>query len=713
MSALQVLKRFGIDATTVAAATVPAAFAGFTDPLFDDAYLDSHSGVTFGVNLPTKYASNPIFPSGSHAHTWDEDKLYTSVFKVGSTWHAFYKGMDDAGNLAACYAHSSDGLSWTRPNIGRHTYDGSTNNNLIMDVQARLSDGLYDPVNEKWYVVLERESDATNFGFFIYQADDPEGPYTKAKTVHEGSSTGGTGEARSLVRRADGRWLAYWRQGTIRDIHAALSDTQDVTGGWTDLGLVLEAPSSENQYYGIGAYLVGSVLHANVLRYNATSEQLWIDLYTSRDGIFWKPRKTEWIPVGTAGAWDDEIITTGTTIAIDGDDWHAYYSGAPVGHDASLPRDSRIGRATIPRGRVGQADGTGALTTVELQVSAGATLTVNVDASGGGSLDIEAQDTNGDPISGFAEADFDTITTDEFAAVPTWGGQPMPDDQTLRLKFVLSTATLHGYEVSEVDADPAAFSPAALTGLELWLDFSDESTITDSAGSVTAVTDKSANGHSFEQATAASQPATGASTLNARNVLDFDGDHLTFNGASGAFNFLHDGTEHTIFAVVRAGNSANPDDLYHLLGSNRGSGSNVGVRFGFDDRSSASFDDAGTHQVSKGGGTSPVAYVTDPDFWPADTWGVASLLAKPGDATASERSRMWWNNADERDNPNTATETPSSSDPAFPLDIGSCGDGFFPFVGAIAELVIVSHASTPIERTRVNSYLADRWGIAL
>lgn len=78
-----------------------------------------------------------------------------------------------------------------------------------------------------------------------------------------------------------------------------------------------------------------------------------------------------------------------------------------------------------------------------------------------------------------------------------------------------------------VFAEPA-FVPTDISGLQLWLDASDTSTITEAGGSVSQWDDKSGNSNNVVQGTAAKQPTTGTRTLNSLNVLDFDGgDNMT------------------------------------------------------------------------------------------------------------------------------------------------------------------------------------------
>jgi len=68
--------------------------------------------------------------------------------------------------------------------------------------------------------------------------------------------------------------------------------------------------------------------------------------------------------------------------------------------------------------------------------------------------------------------------------------------------------------------------------MSLWLDASDASTITDSAGAVSQWADKSGNGNHLTQVTAANQPVTGTRTINSRNALKFDGATSYLTGAT-------------------------------------------------------------------------------------------------------------------------------------------------------------------------------------
>ena len=69
------------------------------------------------------------------------------------------------------------------------------------------------------------------------------------------------------------------------------------------------------------------------------------------------------------------------------------------------------------------------------------------------------------------------------------------------------------------------WTPADIT-TSLWLDASDATTITESAGAVSKWDDKSGNSNDSVQVVSADQPSTGVNTLNSLNVITFASDFL-------------------------------------------------------------------------------------------------------------------------------------------------------------------------------------------
>lgn len=244
-------------------------------------------------------------------------------------------------------------------------------------------------------------------------------------------------------------------------------------------------------------------------------------------------------------------------------------------------------------------------------------------------------------------------------------------------------------------------------GADLWLDASDATTITASSGDVSQWNNKGSLGN-FTQATGAVQPKTGVTTLNGLNVLDFAGDYLTAANTN-EWKFLHDGTKHIIAAVWKAGTGSDPNAGYTLLGNNNGSSNIIGMLLWYDDRASASRNNAFGYNVTAGSATTNVLQTSNDKLTP-NAFQVVTLISDPGNATAANRGEFFVN-AGSGNKGNTDTGTPSSSNPTNALEIGR-GNTFGALTGSIAEIVIVSGANaTEDNRGALRDYLNTKWGI--
>lgn len=92
--------------------------------------------------------------------------------------------------------------------------------------------------------------------------------------------------------------------------------------------------------------------------------------------------------------------------------------------------------------------------------------------------------------------------------------------------------------------EPGAFRPTQYSGLALWYDAADTTTITSVSNAASQMNDKSGNGLNATQGTGALQPGTGLTTINGRNVLDFNMDTMGFANVPGM------GTAQTVFYMI-------------------------------------------------------------------------------------------------------------------------------------------------------------------
>ena len=234
------------------------------------------------------------------------------------------------------------------------------------------------------------------------------------------------------------------------------------------------------------------------------------------------------------------------------------------------------------------------------------------------------------------------------------------------------------------------FSPLDLSPT-LWLDASDESTITESGGAVSQWDDKSGNGYDLTQATAAAQPVTGSRTVNGKNVLDFiRGDYL--DGG----DILDLGTNaFTAFIVVKWDDTALAAPWgKHIAAATDG-------RYGLyrTNTTLTSLYDPNA------GNTGTVNY--------ADTNTTTRILSQVLDrngASSTHDLRI--------DGAVVATKNftdPGSDwDTNGPWRVARYGTSTaFDFDGVIGEFILLLRTATAQEIADTETYLADKWGITL
>ena len=83
-----------------------------------------------------------------HDQPWEGNtSFYHTVFRDGDLFRMYYRGsnFDEAADAAshdevACYAESSDGIHWEKPDLGLFEFDGSKKNNIVWN----STDGSHD-----------------------------------------------------------------------------------------------------------------------------------------------------------------------------------------------------------------------------------------------------------------------------------------------------------------------------------------------------------------------------------------------------------------------------------------------------------------------------------------------------------------------------------------------------------------------------------------
>ena len=107
------------------------------DQLEGDARLHPHKPKGKGVVL-------------TNDEPWESDWAYFSVLLDGDLYRMYYRGSHHGADEQArgepmCYAESTDGIDWVKPNLGLFAYEGSAENNIVLG-----GDGRKLPATKKW-----------------------------------------------------------------------------------------------------------------------------------------------------------------------------------------------------------------------------------------------------------------------------------------------------------------------------------------------------------------------------------------------------------------------------------------------------------------------------------------------------------------------------------------------------------------------------------
>ena len=246
-----------------------------------------------------------------------------------------------------------------------------------------------------------------------------------------------------------------------------------------------------------------------------------------------------------------------------------------------------------------------------------------------------------------------------------------------------------------------------VSGYTLWLDANDTSTITLSGSAVTQWNDKSPNAYQFIQSNSSYRPTSGVTTINGRNVLDFDNvDFLSANTSAATWTFLSDATKSTVFFVLKRNATSNGTNML-INTNNAGSSSVRGM--------SLSINDGDNYPNAFCGNGNSGQYVYRLQSTATTAIGtnatVLSYSLDGNNATVGDRVKAYVNNGSAIGN-NTDGDTLSTGTPNNPLYIGDFGSGVgIGLKGKFAEIIIYPSELTTTQRNSVRDYLIGKWGI--
>jgi len=240
--------------------------------------------------------------------------------------------------------------------------------------------------------------------------------------------------------------------------------------------------------------------------------------------------------------------------------------------------------------------------------------------------------------------------------------------------------------------------------------------IRNNSGYVTTWYDQSGNARNATQTTAANQPrivnAGVVDKLNGKPAMYFDGSN-DFLGTATVTNwtFLHYSTAYTNFTVARAGIVTDPEAAYILWGTCI-SNFNIGASLSHDTRNTIPSNNALRHGMRNGSGTAVSDNKQNDNSTSANTQFLATVIGKPLNATAAERSAIGTNANALQKNNTLITQNAINANALHPLRFGTSeisGANSFFLLGNIQESIFYQTdqtANLPVFRNNINSYYA-------
>ncbi len=450
-----------------------------------------------------------------HSELWEGNTSgYHSVFKDGDLFRMYYRGSQiiltrdkfiDSHPFYICYAESTDGIHWRKPDLGLYEYKGSKKNNIVLasgeigGLQLNMGDNasMFKDENPnaspdaryKAIVCSQKPK-----GLFAFKSSDAVHwlPMSKAPVITEGAFDS---QNIAFWDSARNEYRAYWRyfkdgtneqtltKGGIRAVRTAVSkdflhwsEMKDVS--YED-SLPIELYTNQVKPYFRAPYLfIGlptryiergwspsmralpqlehrTLRSSHSLRYGTALTDAM--LMSSRNGVQFQRWDESFLRPGIErdGTWNYGqqyigwgIIETKSDLKGAPDELSLYATESSWTSNAPT---SDLRRYTL------RMDGFvsvhapmegGSLTTKPFFFE-GKKLSLNFSTSAAGSVQVEIQDTSGRPIPGFTLQDCPPVFGDTIERTVTWENSSdvhALEGKPVQLRFVLNDADLYSFQ---------------------------------------------------------------------------------------------------------------------------------------------------------------------------------------------------------------------------------------------------------------------------
>ena len=286
----------------------------------------------------------------------------------------------------------------------------------------------------------------------------------------------------------------------------------------------------------------------------------------------------------------------------------------------------------------------------------------------------------------------------------------MPDiiEATATFKKVITgTATTKKVisAVANFNITPAAFLPSDLDALFQWIDLG--SGVTLNGSDVSAITDRSGNGHNIEQTTPADQPLFVASAQNSLPGMEFDGvsEFMNSTEAASVWTLLHSGSDYGIFCVFKT-TDANPDTSFNIFSTSSDATTERGIGVIYDDRLASARNDMIRYRIYNGNFGVPLIAAEANDSFPANAYQVMGLEY---DDTNTPNGEILLDNVSQATD--NKAGSPSANVPAATLQVGRRANGTSFAKITVLEWIICNTVTSAADKTKIQNYFDTKYAI--
>ena len=388
------------------------------------------------------------------------DSAYFSVFQDGPLVRLYYRGIVPAGDTSigqvTCYAESTDGIHFTRPNLGLVEFEGSKENNIIYrGIEAHN----FAPFRDANPAARPEERYKAMAGIQskLYAFVAPDGIHW-TKLQADPVMTKGAFDSLNLSfwdeRTQNYRCFSRFFDGDVRAIQSCTS-TDFIH--WADpVPNRYPKRAPKEHFYTNGTrpcpgaphiYLAFPKRFVPERKKFADYKEMGVSdavFLSSRDGENWDrtflealvrpgPDNRNWTQRSNMPAWG--------IVQLDPTEFSMY-----ITEHYEWP-DHRLRRITVRRHGFASAHASaagGEFTTRPVTFT-GKNLILNYATSAAGAIQVEVQDAQGKPIEGRSLADMPVLFGDELDAVASWkSGSDLSSliGKPLRFRFVMKDADL-------------------------------------------------------------------------------------------------------------------------------------------------------------------------------------------------------------------------------------------------------------------------------